>query len=103
MENYEPQANQPQPLYQQDNRELYPQVSFGDWLVTMLIMLVPVLNAIMLIVWSTDRNSNPSKANWAKASLVIIGIQIVLFMFFLGAFIGSITSLMNQFGAASTW
>jgi hypothetical protein len=103
MENFE-QQGQPSPLPTRHfESEPSPVVSFSEWLVTMLIMIVPILNLIMLIVWASDRNTNPNKSNWAKATLVIIGIQIVLFMFFIGTIIGSLSHLMNEFGNTGMW
>lgn len=93
-------APTPPPQFQTDSA---PVMSFGEWLVTLLIMVVPLLNVIMIIIWAADSNTNPNKANWARATLVIIGIQIILAMFFLGAIIGSMSELMKQFGNAGTW
>ena len=93
MENFE----------QRNQFESAPVITLGEWLVTMLIMIVPILNIVMLIVWASDRNINPNKANWSKAVLIIIGIQIVLTMFFIGTIIGSVSSLMSQFSNASVW
>jgi hypothetical protein len=101
MENQEPQNQyQSQPHTQ---NETAPSLSFGEWLVTLLIMIVPVLNFVMLIVWASDRNTNPNKANWARASLVIIGIQLVIAMFFIGTIIGSLSTLMNNFNTSGMW
>jgi hypothetical protein len=101
MENQETQNTyQNQPHQQFENA---PTLSFGEWLVTLLIMIVPILNFVMLIVWAADSNTNPNKANWAKASLVIIGIQLVLAMFFIGTIIGSLSTLMNNFNTSGIW
>jgi len=80
-----------------------PSVKFGDWLITLIIMLVPLLNLVMLILWSTEKNTNPSKANWARASLAVIGIQLVALMFFIGLFINSLTDAISQMGLSGLW
>lgn len=103
MQNIENQPEStpvPTTVYQQDTT---PVMSFGEWLVTMLIMAVPLLNAIMIFVWATDKTTNPNKANWAKATLVMVGIQIVITMFFIGTIIGSVSELMSNFSQSGVW
>lgn len=60
-------------------------VSLGDWLITMLIMLIPFVNFIMLFVWAFSSSTPVSKANWAKASLVFMLIGFVLLLLFWGS------------------
>ncbi|MDR2586344.1 MAG: hypothetical protein LBC84_09070 [Prevotellaceae bacterium] len=45
-------------------------VSTGNWMLTFLIMAIPLVNFVMLFVWAFGSNTPPSKANWAKASLL---------------------------------
>ncbi len=53
-------------------------VSVGDWVVTIIISIIPLVNIVMLIVWAFGSNTNPSKANWAKAYLAFVAIFFVL-------------------------
>ncbi len=99
MQYYDNQNPNPAPYRYQE--EVAPTVRFGDWLVTLLIMAVPLVNLIMLFVWALDSKVNPSKSNWAKAYLVIIGIQILLAIFFIGLFMGAAKSLIGDFQAAA--
>ena len=55
-----------------------PPVSIADWLITLLILLIPVLNIIMLLVWSFNKSTHRSKANFSKAILVLLLIVIFL-------------------------
>ena len=73
----------------------YNPMSIGDWLITSLIFAIPIVGFIMLFVWGFGSNTQPSKANWAKASLIMIGISIVLSFLFLGSLLGIMGSLMN--------
>lgn len=63
----------------------HPPVNTSDWFLTVFIANIPLVGFIMLIVWALDKNGNPSKANWAKAKLLWIGIAfgigILIFMF----------------------
>lgn len=88
------------PVY---HAEPSPVLSFGEWLVTLLIMAVPILNMIMIFIWATDGKTNPNKSNWAKATLVFIGINIVIAMFFIGTIIGSLSEFMSGFSQAGMW
>ncbi|WP_226389166.1 hypothetical protein [Penaeicola halotolerans] len=69
------------------------QMTVGDWVVTMLITFVPLVNLVMLFVWAFGGNAHPSKETWAKASLIWlaigIGLYILLFMFIGAAFLSS--------------
>lgn len=58
-------------------------VRVGNWLITMLIMCIPLVNFIMLFVWAFGGDVETSKANWAKASLLwmLIGLFIGMLFF----------------------
>lgn len=56
-------------------------VSLGDWMLTYLLMIIPVINIVLLFVWAFGNNTHPSKANWAKANLIWLVIFIVFYMF----------------------
>ncbi len=58
------------------------EVTLGEWMITLLLTYIPLVNIIMLFVWAFGSNTNPSKANWAKATLVWMLIGIVLLVLF---------------------
>ena len=60
-------------------------VSMKEWLITLLIMCIPLVNMVMPFVWAFGGGSNPSKANFFKAQLIVVAIGIVLWFLFLGA------------------
>ena len=66
----------------------YTPMSIGDWIITSLIFAIPIIGFIMLFVWGFGSNTHPSKANWAKASLIMIGISIVIALLFFGSIFG---------------
>jgi hypothetical protein len=70
-----------------------PVIGIGDWVLTLIIMIIPLVNLIMLFVWAFGGGTNPSKANWAKASLIMILISIVLSIILFGAVAGFVSSL----------
>jgi hypothetical protein len=73
----------------------YTPISVGEWVITIIIIAIPIVGFIMLFVWGFGSNTQPSKANWAKATLIMIGISIVLSFLFLGSLLGIMGSLMN--------
>lgn len=73
------QNYQSQPEMQRANP---PAVTFGEWMLTILLMCIPIVNIVLLFVWAFSSSANPSKANWAKASLVWTAIVLVLYVLF---------------------
>ena len=63
-------------------------MSIGDWIITSLIVAIPIVGFIMLFVWGFGSNAQPSKANWAKATLIMLGISLVIFLFIFGSIFG---------------
>ncbi|WP_391118907.1 hypothetical protein [Psychrobacillus sp. L3] len=69
------------------------EMSVGDWLITMLIMIIPIVNIVMLFVWGFG-NADPRR-NYARASLIWMAISIVLVILFYGAMFALFINFMN--------
>ena len=69
-------------------------VTLKEWIITLLILCVPVVNIVMPFVWAFGSSSNPSKANFFKAQLIVAVIFILLWFLFLGSIFGSIIGAM---------
>lgn len=82
MENQEMQQQPQQPQQQ------LPQlpVSISDWFLTLFLTAIPLVGIILLFVWAFGSNTNPSKANWAKAALLWTAIGIVIWLLFMAVF-----------------
>lgn len=83
-----------QQSYQQDS-ELEEPVTFGDWMLSLLLMMIPCVNIIMMFVWAFSSGTKKSKSNYFKAVLVWTLIWVVLsilMMIGLGATIASIAT-----------
>ena len=81
------QAPYQQTSYQDPTNELEEPVTFGEWMITMLVMMIPCVNIVMMFVWAFG-NGKKSKSNYFKATLVwaLIGIVIsILFTVIFGA------------------
>lgn len=76
----------------ENEERLHPVVSIGDWIITFIIAAIPIVNVIMLFVWAFGSTTNPSKANWAKASLIIFAVAVVFYILFFVLFFGAMRS-----------
>ena len=78
------QYQQPQPSIQaqlhyeyQTQENLEEPITMGEWLITMLIMLIPCVNIVMMFVWAFSSTEKQSKSNYFKANLIFTGIMFV--------------------------
>lgn len=79
MNNYNSQNFNGEADFNQENRSV---VSVGDWMITILIMVFPIVNIVMLFVWSFSSSTPKSKANWAKATLIWMAIGFLVLILF---------------------
>ncbi|MCI8972361.1 MAG: hypothetical protein HFH79_02050 [Lachnospiraceae bacterium] len=73
-------------------------VSFADWMLTTLVMLIPCVNIIMLCVWAFGAGTKKSKSNYCKAMLVWMLISVVLSFVLGGVFMATIAAIMQEQG-----
>jgi hypothetical protein len=76
----------------QTTQSQYKPVTLGDWMLTFLIAIIPIVNIVMLFVWGFSSSTHPSKATWAKAALIWIGIFIVFYIVVIVAIIGGMAA-----------
>jgi len=62
-------------------------ISTGDWLITKFLMQIPILNLILLLFWSFQKDQNYNKANWAKATLIVYVLRISFFIIICSIFL----------------
>ena len=78
----------------EQNQHQNQVISFGNWMMTLFLTFIPIVNLIMLLVWAFSDGTPTSKANWAKASLAwvlisfVLGILLFLFIIMVGAAMG---------------
>lgn len=58
-------------------------LSVGGWLITLIIVAIPILDIIMLCIWAFGGNKD-ERENFAKASLLIIIIGAILSVSLIG-------------------
>jgi Na+/melibiose symporter-like transporter len=74
----------------------YKPISLGDWIVTFILLAIPVVNIVMLFVWALSGGTHPSKKTYAQASLILALVGIVLWFLFSATLISGLTNLSNQ-------
>ncbi|WP_411678005.1 hypothetical protein [Caproicibacter sp.] len=99
MENQNPMPQpaqyQPQPPQAYQNPASYEDaspLSVGNYIIMMLISVIPIVNLMMLFVWGFG-NSNRNKKNWARAQLIMLAVGILLCVLFGASLVASIASM----------
>ena len=72
-----------------------PIVSVKEWLITNLILMIPMVNLVMIFVWAFSSNTNPNKANYFKAALILFAIVMAIYLVLAVVIFGSIAA--NQY------
>ena len=56
-------------------------MTLKDWIITMVLYMIPCVNIGFLIYWAVNSNENYNRQNWAKAMLIVtVGIYILTFV-----------------------
>ena len=88
---YQPQYGTANTSWQDPNDQ---PLSVGGWIGTMIVLMIPVVNFIMLLVWAFG-SGNKSRKNYCLASLIIAVVMIVLIVVFYIVVGVSATSAFN--------
>ena len=79
--------------FEDDELDLDDPVKMGEWVLSILLAFIPIVNIVCLCVWAFSKNVKPSKKTWARAKLVWLAVTVVL-LAIVGAFlIGLLASL----------
>ena len=95
----------------EEKKESKEDVSFGNWIGTLLLPVIPIIGPlvylVLMLVWAFSKDTNKSKKNWARASLIVGFVFTVIFIFMLVQAIVDLSSMgfdwngyteqMNQF------
>jgi len=65
-------------------------VTTGDWILSILLLIIPIVHIVMPFVWAFSSSTPLSKKNFGKAILILWGACLVLVV----SFWGSIMALM---------
>jgi hypothetical protein len=90
-----PEPREPSPAYTAQQSYAHPRpasynasihtdavpLSVGQYIGMYLLMCVPLLNIILLFIWSFGKSvMNPNKKNFARASLILFAVASVLYV-----------------------
>ena len=59
-------------------------VSVGNWLLSIIVTSIPIVNFIFLAYWAFNKKTNKTKSNWAKATLLLFVIILALYAVIFG-------------------
>ncbi|HIW32658.1 MAG TPA: hypothetical protein IAA29_07715 [Candidatus Paenibacillus intestinavium] len=74
--------------------QVAPVVTVKEWLITMLILIIPIVNIVMMFVWAFG-GGNPSKANYFKAALIWAAIITILYVVVFVLILGSLAATFS--------
>jgi len=64
--------------FQQPNgTQLETPLTLGEWLITLIVLMIPCLNIVMLFVWGFG-SGNVSRKNYCRAALILMVIGAVI-------------------------
>lgn len=73
-------------------------MSVKDWIITLILLAIPIANIIMLFLWAFSDDTNKTKQNFAKAQLLVMLIIIVVAFLISFIFGGFVALLGNMAG-----
>ena len=53
-------------------------MSVVDWLITLVVMMIPCVGIVMMFVWSFSGTGNPNRKTFCRAYLVVLAAAVVL-------------------------
>ena len=73
-----------------EDKTLQP-MTIQDWIITWIIMIIPVVNIVMIFVWAFGAGTNKSKKTYFQAYLILIAVATIL-----GAILGMLIVLFGS-------
>lgn len=91
-----------QPVYAQQPAYMAPAqadrepLRVGQYIGMFFLMVIPLVNIILLFVWSFGSQVNQNKKNFARACLILCAISLVLYLL-LGVALGGVFAGLTQY------
>jgi hypothetical protein len=83
----------PDPHYTTEDTSVF---TFKQWVITLIVMMIPCVNIIMCFVWGFSSGGNLNRKNFCKAQLVVIAISILLIFVFYAILGAAFFSVFND-------
>ena len=68
--------------YNDSQLELGEPVKVGEWVLALVLMMIPCVNIIMMFVFAFSKTEKKSKSNFFKAFLIVYAIMLALVFLF---------------------
>jgi hypothetical protein len=83
------------PADTQQNNFLQKPLTVGDWILTIIVLSIPIIGFVFLLYWALSSTSNINRKNYCIALLIFALIIAALFiaLMFLGVFAGMMGGL----------
>lgn len=65
--------------YDEDEIDRNDPVCMGEWVWSILLASIPIVNIVCLCVWAFGKNAKPSKKYWSRAKLIWVLVATVIF------------------------
>lgn len=92
-----PQSYVPQPAYGIQAQPGSEPLRVGQYIGMFLLMCIPILNIILLFVWSFGSSANLNKKNFARASLILSAIMLIFWLIAGGLIMGALESIVGGY------
>lgn len=87
----------PQPSYGADAQAGAAVLSVGQYIVMFILLCIPIVNIILLFVWSFGSAAPLGKKNFARATLIMAAISVILWIIAGGAIMGILGGLTGGY------
>lgn len=88
-----------QPMYQQPTPPVNNEhMTTGEWVVTYLLLLIPLANIILPFIWAFSANTKQSKKTWARATLIFMAVGIVISIILIAVLVSVAGNVVNSIG-----
>ena len=84
-------------VFNQESVKKQSIVSIGEWIITFILMAIPIVNFVMVFVWAFGGGASASKANWARAILIFWVIGMILLVMFWGVVAALFATALSDF------
>ncbi|PHM45140.1 hypothetical protein Xmau_01348 [Xenorhabdus mauleonii] len=55
-------------------------ISTREWVWTIILVMIPVVNLVFLVYWSFSKSTNLNKKNYAIANWIVTAFMLVLYV-----------------------
>ncbi len=80
------------------DNSIAPVMRVIDWVVVLILSVLPVVNIIVMFIWAFGNTENPNRSNFARAFLIVVGVYMLICAIFVGQFTAWVVKAATLFG-----